>query len=153
MTAHHREALRQRSIYVPVRFLACPHVKNVRLQVAGSTAFFPLGLRTFLFTYDSNTEALQPEFVEVVIDGEGQCELKAIHSNVLITPQNVASSSEVVEANLEALLRQARVRRDLRLPERTVLIRCSRSCDRGSVAAEDTQLLHSSPERVGFHVK
>jgi len=153
LKAHHRETLRQRSIYVPVRFLACPHVKSVRLRMAGSTSFFPLGLRTFLFTYDVGTEALQPGFVEVLIDAEGICELKAIRRNVLITPLGMASSNKVVEANLDALYRQARVRRDVRFPERRVLIRCSGSCDQGSVTTADTQLLHSGPERVGLHAK
>ncbi len=121
-----------RSIYVPVRFQSCEHVKNVELSVAGESYAFALGTRIFQFTYYADKEAVLPEFTEVRIEGDVIKEdgVSKIRTNLLVTPEKIMSSHDSLNRGHDEIVKQLRRRRDVRLPESVVSIKCEDSCSR-----------------------
>ena len=133
-----QEVNRTRSIYVPVRFQACEHVSNVRLTVTGDPQPFTLGTRIFMFTYYPDRGALLPEFAEVWIEGTASTDegLHEIRTNVLVTPERIASSQDLLNRGSDEIEKQLRRRRDVRLPEATIQIKCQDSCARAKNEAK-----------------
>lgn len=137
-----RELNRARSIYVPVRFEACEHLANVVLTVAGDSHPFTLGTRIFMFTYYPDKKAVLPEFTEVRIQGEATTGngVRTIRTNLLVTPERIVSSQDSLDRGEEEIVRQLRRRRDVRLPEAVIHIKCEDSCSLStkSAARSDT---------------
>ena len=135
--AAQRELNLNRSIYVPVRFQSCEHVKNVELSVAGEPYVFALGTRIFQFTYYSDKKAVLPEFTEVWIEGDVIKEdgVSKIRTNLLVTPEKIASSHDSLTRGHEEIVKQFRRRRDVRLPVSVVNIKCHDSCTRTTVSS------------------
>lgn len=116
--AARRELNLNRSIYVPVRFQSCEHVKNVELSVVGEPYAFALGTRNFQFTYYADKDAVLPEFTEVRIEGDVIQEdgVTKIRTNLLVTPEKIVSSRGSLTRGHEEIVKQLRRRRDVRLP-------------------------------------
>ncbi len=121
-----------RSIYVPVRFQSCEHVKNVELSVAGESYAFALGTRIFQFTYYADKEAVLPGFTEVRIEGDVIKEdgVDKIRTNLLVTPEKIVASRDSLNRGRDEIVKQLRRRRDVRFPVSVINIKCHDSCTR-----------------------
>jgi hypothetical protein len=128
--AGQRELNLIRSLYVPVRFVACQHVTNIVMSVHGDETVFPLGLRTFLFTYDTERNQLLPQSVDVRISGEHVDSGEAFLTNVIIAPDGVLSSVDSSKVDWESVRQKARIRRDIRFSTRQVLITSDPDCEK-----------------------
>ncbi len=124
------EVNRNRSIYVPVLFASCEHLENVRLSVEGGQMVFPLGARIFQFAYYGDRKAILPNWVEVKIEAERVGDGGHFKANVFITPDKILSGSDSRTIKEEVVMKQLRVRRDVRLPKTRVLIKCDARYDR-----------------------
>ncbi len=135
--AARRELNLNRSIYVPVRFQSCEHVKNVELSVVGEPYAFALGTRIFQFTYYADKEAVLPEFTEVRIEGDVIKEdgISKIRTNLLVTPEKIVSSRDSLNRGHDEIMKQLRRRRDVRLPATVINIKCHDSCTRTTVSS------------------
>ena len=138
--AAQRERNRARSIYVPVRFEACEHVRNVRLTIAGDPQAFTPGKRIFMFTYYPELDAVLPELAEVWIEGEATTEegSRPIRTNLLVTPERIASSRDELDRGPSEIVKQLRRRMDVRLPETLIHIKCEDSCTRWVPSSDDS---------------
>ncbi len=128
-----------RSFYVPVRFVACPHVENVTLSVAGEDVAFPLGERKFLFTYYADHQKVLPEYVEVTIKGHALCNGKQFETSVMVTLDGTHSSNTSVATDMEWFKKQLRIHRDVRFPARRIFITCSSSCESDAKVASQPE--------------
>ncbi len=144
--AGQRELNLNRSLYVPVQFVACQHVKNVTMSMKGNDMVFPLGLRTFLFTYYVDRKDVLPEFVDVRIKGDGLCNGESFTTNVIITPEGTRSAVDAGSVDLASVKKQLRVRRDVRFPLRRVLITCEVDCEKQSSKVADSAKPTELPE-------
>jgi hypothetical protein len=137
-----REVNRTRSIYVPVRFVPCPHVRNLRLSVAGDSTVFAPGLQVFQFAYYSERRAILPAAVDVRINAEVVGGGRAVDTNVIIRANGIVTAGRIREFDLEKLEKQLAVRRDARLEPVNVLITATRDCEspRFPVLAEEGDL-------------
>jgi len=146
--AGQRELNLNRSLYVPIRFVVCQHVTNVAISVRGDETVFPLGLRTFLFTYDIDRQRILPQFIDVRISGENVNSGHRFVTNVIITPDGVYSSVDSGSVDWERLKKQALVRRDIRFPVRQVLITADPDCEKKAAAVTDSSEWAKSAETL-----
>ena len=135
--AGQRELNLNRSLYVPVRFVACPHVANVTMSVHGDDMVFPLGLRTFLFTYYADRKEVLPKAVDVRIKGE-ELNGRPFATNVVIEPGGARSAVDSGTVDLESVKKQVLIRRDIRFPLQQIFITYTPDCEKQPATAVDS---------------
>ena len=122
-----------RSIYVPVRFELCDHLRDGVLYEGES----PLGVlpvkRIFQFTYYPQLERVEPLRADVRIEGTRDDGTSFV-GRLAVTPSGIYSANSEVALDLGAQLRRLRHRLDVRYDVVELRLRCDDSCGRSAPA-------------------
>ncbi|MFQ5791807.1 MAG: hypothetical protein ACE5JI_15145 [Acidobacteriota bacterium] len=116
---------RNRSFYLPVQFVACPGLEKAKLWIAGEGTVFQPGRRVFHFTYYAERKEVLPSYIEVRIHADKGCDGRDLDANIVITLEEIASSTRSVKFDMEKFeLQLHNRRRDAHFPIRIVRIQC-----------------------------
>lgn len=113
---------------------------NVTLTVTGDPQVFTPGRRIFMFTYYPERQAVLPEFTEILVEGEAKTDdgVHRIRTNLVVTPDRIASSRDLIDRDPDEIVKQLHSRRDVRLPEAVIYIKYQNSCSRFPKKASGT---------------
>jgi hypothetical protein len=147
-----KRKLLNRSIYVPVHFRLCEHLRNGILYIGEQAVAHLPTERVFQFTYYPSLQRIAPEAVDVRIDAIDQ-EGNPIVARLAITPKGIWTAHEHVDLDFEKHLKKLSYKIDTRYDKVDLLIRCGQSCASGGRSEEDLQTQEeesdSSKQRVG----
>lgn len=131
--ASDKAKLLTRSIYVPVQFELCDHLRDGVLY-DGET---PLGVlpvkRIFQFTYYPHLERVEPLRTDVRIEGKRDDGTSFV-GRLAVTPSGIYSANNEVVLDLEVQLRRLRHRLDVRYDVVQLRLRCDDACGRSAPA-------------------
>ena len=127
-----------RSIYIPVEFRLCDHLKNGVLYIGEQAiAHLPTD-RVFQFTYYPSLHRIAPESIDVRIDAIDQ-EGNPIVARLAVTPSGIWTAHEHVELDMNKHMKKLSYKIDTRYDKVDLLIRCGRWCGAGDHSGEGPQ--------------
>jgi hypothetical protein len=119
--------LLNRSIYVPVEFALCEHLKNATLYQDDQPVSAMPAKRTFLFTYYPELERMLPELVKVRIEGRYE-DGEPFVAKLAVTPDGIHSAHRTNGLGTENQVLKQRHRIDVRLEARKIQLSCPKFC-------------------------
>ena len=120
-----------RSIYVPVEFKLCGHLENAVLYQGDQAVSLMPAKRVFQFTYYPHLERIEPERSEVRVEGT-RANGEEFIGRLAVTPWGIFTANQQIDLDLNKQLARMKFKLDVRYQTRTLTMRCSDSCSRGS---------------------
>ena len=120
-----------RSIYVPVEFKLCEHLEDAVLYQGDQTVSLMPAKRIFQFTFYPHLERVEPERTEVRVEGM-RTNGEKFTGRLAVTPGGIFTANQRIELDLTKQLSRMKYKLDVRYKTRTLIMRCSDSCQLGS---------------------
>lgn len=118
-----------RSIYVPVHFNLCEHLRDAVLYQDGQAVSLLPARRIFQFTYYPQLARIEPSATAVRVEGS-RTDGGEFIGRLAVTPWGVFSGSHKIELDMNQQLQKMRFKLDVRYPTVTLRLRCGDSCGR-----------------------
>ena len=117
-----------RSLYVPVAFRTCEHLKGATLFI-GDQPVGPLPTeRMFVFTYYPNLKRVEPGFTEIRIEGVHSSDGSPFIGRMAVDPGAISTAEERIDLDFEGAKKQLTYRIDVRYDKVSVMVRCEPTC-------------------------
>jgi hypothetical protein len=116
-----------RSIYVPVEFELCEHLKDAVLYQEDQAVSLVPVKRIFQFTFYPKLGRIEPLKADIRVEGKRTNGEKFI-GRLAITPWAIVTANEQIELDLQQQLDRMRHKLDVRYKPRTLVLRCSDTC-------------------------
>jgi hypothetical protein len=130
-----------RSIYVPVQFNLCEHLRDAVLYQDDQALNVLPARRIFQFTYYPHLARIEPSASEVRVEGS-RTEGGEFVGRLAVTPWGVFSGTHKIELDMNEQLQKMRFKLDVRYPTVTLRLRCLDSCGRKDATISTEELLH-----------
>jgi hypothetical protein len=124
-----RARLLTRSIYVPVQFNLCEHLRHAVLYQDEQALNVLPARRIFQFTYYPQLTRIEPASTEVRVEGS-RADGGSFIGRLAVTPWGVFSGGHRIELDMNEQLQKMRFKLDVRYPTVTLRLRCGDSCGR-----------------------
>jgi hypothetical protein len=127
-----------RSIYLPVQFNLCGHLREAVLYQNDEAVSVLPARRIFQFTYYPQLERIEPSATAVRVEGT-RTDGEAFTGRLAVTPWGVFSGNHRIELDMNEQLKKMRFKLDVRYQTVTIRLRCEDSCERsrGAVSTEE----------------
>lgn len=120
-----------RSIYVPVEFKLCEHLKAAVLYQGEQAVSLMPAKRIFQFTYYPKLERIEPTRTDLRIEGT-RTDGEHFVGKLAVTPWGIFTADEQIELDFKKQLSRMKYKLDVRYKQRTLTLRCDSTCPPGS---------------------
>jgi hypothetical protein len=127
--------LLNRSIYIPVHFRLCQHMKKGVLYIGDQAVAHLPAERIFQFTYYPSLERVAPETVPIRIEAI-DIDDNPIVARMAVGPDGITTAHEHVEFDLSKQLKKLSYKIDVHYQKVRLLVRCGHWC--GNTAQSET---------------
>lgn len=133
-----------RSIYVPINIRVCEHLQNAVLYQGGQAVAVPTTRRVFQFTYYSELKRMEPQVVQLRIEGVYADTGEPFVARLAVTPWGIHTALREVTFDSSKAMQRLRYKIDTRSPMVDLRIRCDKMCSRANrtkaVVSEDSSM-------------
>jgi hypothetical protein len=136
-----RAKILTRSIYVPVQFNLCEHLRDAVLYQNEQALNVLPARRIFQFTYYPQLSRIEPAATEIRVEGS-RADGGTFVGRLAVTPWGVISGGHRIELDMNEQLQKMRFKLDVRYPTVTLRLRCGDSCGRTDTAISTEEPLH-----------
>lgn len=125
-----RAKLLTRSIYLPVEFELCEHLKSAVLYQEEQALGVLPAKRIFQFTYYPTLNRIEPLKTDLRVEGVRD-NGESFIGRLAVTPWGVFTANDKIELDMDEQLAKMRFKIDVRYDTMTLKMRCSDTCNKG----------------------